>query len=63
MGHAMLHETDAAVEKGTYDVQAVLEAANQKMADELKEETDALLSKVLFFASMGMKNSFSKDDM
>jgi dipeptidase len=41
----------------------VLEAANQKMADELKEETDALLSKVLFFASMGMKNSFSKDDM
>ena len=63
MGHAMLHETDAAVEKGTDDVQTVLEAANQKMADELKEETDALLSKVLFLASMGMKNSFSKDDM
>ena len=59
----MLHETDAAVEKGTDDVQNVLEAANQKMADELKEETDALLSKVLFLASMGMKNSFSKDDM
>ncbi|MGN0071929.1 MAG: C69 family dipeptidase [Atopobiaceae bacterium] len=63
MGHAMLHETDALAEKATGDVQAVLEAANQKMADELKDETDALLSKVLFSASMGMKNSFSKDDM
>ena len=58
------NETDRAVRGLTgRDLQEKLEEANQKMADELKEETDALLSKVLFFASMGMKNSFSKDDM
>jgi len=45
------------------DVKPLLEAGNQKVADYLKRETDSLLSKVLYEASMGMKNGFSKDDM
>ncbi len=62
MGHHMLKETDAAAASAA-DVHAMLEAANEKMAELLKKETDDLLDKVLFCASMGMKNAFSKDDM
>ncbi|NEG69816.1 C69 family dipeptidase [Bifidobacterium choloepi] len=43
-------------------VRTILEAANQRMADEVRTETDALLGKVLYTASMGMKNSFSMSD-
>lgn len=63
MGHHLLKETDSLVAAGTGDIHAALEAANERMAEALRRETDALLSKVLFSASMGMKNSFSKDDM
>lgn len=63
IGHQIIHETDAAVDQQVADVKPLLEAGNQKVADYLKRETDSLLSKVLYEASMGMKNGFSKDDM
>ena len=39
-----------------------LEQANARIADMLQEETDALLSKVLYTASMGMRNRFARSD-
>ncbi len=39
-----------------------LAAANQRIADMLRRETDALLSKVLYIASMGMQNRFARSD-
>ena len=41
---------------------AYLEACNQKLADYAKEATGKLLDKVLFSASMAMKNAFSRED-
>lgn len=43
-------------------VQEILEAANEKIAALLQKETDELLGKVLFDASMKMHNAFSQDD-
>lgn len=43
-------------------VYELLEAANAEIADLLKRETDDLLDKVLFDASLNMHNSFSRDD-
>ena len=39
-----------------------LEACNQAIADECRRETDDLLDKVLFEASMRMRNGFSRSD-
>ena len=39
-----------------------LAAANERIAALLREETDALLSKVLFTASLGMRNRFERAD-
>ncbi|MGV9188111.1 C69 family dipeptidase [Arcanobacterium canis] len=44
------------------DARALMEDANQKIADMLQRETDDLLDKVLFDASMTMRNAFSRDD-
>ena len=44
------------------EVRAALTAANQKMADYLKEETDKLLDSVLYTTSMKMKNGFHMSD-
>ena len=44
------------------EVRAILAAANQTMADQLKEETDKLLDSVLYTRSMEMKNGFHMSD-
>lgn len=62
-GHALLKHFDqqylAAPEK---DAAAYLTACNQQLADKARELTDDLLSKVLFSASMEMKNGFARSD-
>ena len=44
------------------EVRDVLAAANQTMADRIKEETDKLLDTVLYITSMKMKNGFNRSD-
>ena len=44
------------------DVQGFLEEANQRMADDLQKKTGDVLSKVLYEASMQMKNGFARSD-
>ena len=39
-----------------------LAACNQAIADECRRQTEALLDKVLFEASMRMRNGFSRSD-
>ena len=39
-----------------------LQEANQRMADFAGNKTQELLSKVLYAASMGMKNGFARSD-
>ena len=59
----LIHETDEAlVCCPEENVQAVLAAANLRMADYLREQTDALLSKVLYTTSLAMKNHFAMSD-
>ena len=53
---------DAANNMEDSHVYELLEAANAEIADLLKRETDDLLDKVLFDASLNMHNSFSRDD-
>ncbi len=65
MGHALLAATDAAVKEAGVSRNGackLLEAANQKMAADLRTKTDELLAKVLFTASLGMKNAFARSD-
>ena len=62
-GHRMLHETDrlvAGMESG--EVRAALERANEGMVAELREQTDALLGRVLHTTSLAMKNAFAMSD-
>ena len=62
-GHRVLRETDAAVrELPAAEVPAALAAANDRVAAELREQTDELLGKVLYTTSMGMRNGFSMSD-
>ena len=66
-GHAMLIEADRAVAElcgagKAGDVSARLEAANERMAEELKRETEKLLASVLYTTSLAMKNSFAMSD-
>ena len=61
--HAMLEESDAAYLKDwPEDPTQLLERANQAMSDMAKKETDDLLGKVLYQASLGMKNAFARSD-
>lgn len=55
---------DAIIEKDlSYEAAASeLALANQKLVDELKVQTDDLLDKVLFDASLGMRNGYSRSD-
>ncbi len=63
IGHKMLADTDREfIREGKENVSAYLEAQNQKLADMAKKETDALLGRVLFLASCGMKNAYSRND-
>ena len=41
---------------------AALEAANTRMADALKAETEKLLASVLYTTSLSMKNAFAMSD-
>ena len=67
-GQRVLRETDATVAAlaeagaGTAEVEGVLEEANQRVADDLRDQTDKLLDKVLYTSSMLMKNAFSLSD-
>lgn len=44
------------------EVREILAFANNTMAEQLKEETDDLLDKVLYIASMNMQNGFNRSD-
>lgn len=57
----LIEETEGAV---TTDAKAtnLLEAANEHIAAMVRTQTDDLLDKVLFTASLGMKNAFSRSD-
>lgn len=62
-GHRMLHETDRLVTGMESDeVRAALERANEGMVAELREQTDALLGRVLHTTSLAMKNAFAMSD-
>jgi dipeptidase len=64
-GHATLARTDACVGAAgiSYaDAAPTLEAANDATADALRRDTDDLLDHVLYEASMGMANGFSRSD-
>lgn len=62
-GHRMLHETDRLVAGMESDeVRAALERANEGMVAELREQTDALLGRVLHTTSLAMKNAFAMSD-
>ena len=50
------------MEKNPEELGAYLEACNQKISDMAQEETADFLSKVLYQASMGMKNAFARSD-
>ena len=47
---------------GRQDVPAFLAECNRALSDMAREETDRDLAQVLFEASMGMKNGFSRSD-
>ena len=63
-GHAALHAADkrAAAAPSYEEARRVLEEANAQTATYLKRETEDLLGKVLYEASMGMKNGFHLSD-
>jgi len=65
LGHALLAATDEAVAQAGLsrdDSCGLLEEANEHMAADLRRETDKLLDKVLFTASLGMRNAFARSD-
>ena len=62
-GQRFLKETDRAfMDEKPEDVQGFLEEANQRMSDDLQKKTGDVLSKVLYEASMQMKNGFARSD-
>lgn len=65
-GHAHVKQTDSSLEDtdniGTGDAPVILAEANQVITDTIRSATDSLLDKVLFIASNGMRNSFSRSD-
>lgn len=56
----MICDTDKKEAEG--GVTSFLEQANAAMAAMVKEKTDTCLGKVLYEASMAMKNGFSRSD-
>ena len=64
MGHARIHAGDAGLPAASDEkaVHAYLAACNEETAKLLREKTQDLLDKVLYEASCGMKNAFSRDD-
>ncbi len=63
MGHRLLRETDGDVRGLQADeVPARLSAANDRMVEFLRRETDDLLAKVLYTTSCAMRNAFAMSD-
>lgn len=54
--------TDIPVATRNGEVREILSAANQTIADQLKERTDMLLDSVLYAASMKMNNAYNRSD-
>ncbi len=66
-GHKVIREADAQAaslgeDASETEVTSLLEAANERVAAELKQETEKLLDKVLLASSLLMKNGFSLSD-
>ena len=64
-GWRLVFQCDKQVEDQKLSYEActeVLEKTNQAIADMTKQETDITLDKVLYSASMGMKNGFNRSD-
>lgn len=64
-GWRLVFQCDKQVEDKKLSYEActeVLEKTNQAIADMTKQETDTTLDKVLYSASMGMKNGFNRSD-
>ncbi|MGP5412067.1 C69 family dipeptidase [Brachybacterium paraconglomeratum] len=55
-------EAQAAGAGSAEEVPALLAAANEEIAERIRTETEALLGQVLFIASEGMTNRFSRSD-
>ena len=64
LGRAAVRAADgkAAVAGDDENVPALLAEANTAIAEQVREATEALLGKVLFLASEGMTNRFSRSD-
>lgn len=64
MGHNLIKKFDEEVKNLDYnEASKILEKANEKIAEMVKEQTDNVLSNVLYESSLLMKNAFSKSDM
>jgi dipeptidase len=62
-GHEFINKFDQQYKNGTGNAsKTFLEDANNEIADFTKKETSDLLGKVLFTASLKMKNAFSRSD-
>ena len=57
-GHQLIHKYDEMI----LNQKCTQEEANQFIIDMLEEETNDVLSKVLYEAGMAMKNGFSRSD-
>ena len=60
-GHQIIKKYDSAFNKNV-DPVILCQTANQEIADMARQQTNDLLDKVLYTASMGMKNGFSRSD-
>ena len=60
-GHQIIKKYDSAFNKNV-DPVILCQTANQEIADMARQQTNNLLDKVLYTASMGMKNGFSRSD-
>jgi len=60
-GHEFINKFDKKYKEGNVS-KSFLEDANNEIADFTKKETSDLLSKVLYTASLKMKNAFSRSD-
>ena len=63
IGHRMLRETDAACrDMEPQAIPAALARANEDMVATLRDQTDALLGRVLHQTSLAMKNAVAMSD-
>ena len=60
-GHEFIHNFDKKFKEGNIE-EDFLDKANNEMAEYFKKEATNLLGKVLYSASLKMKNAFSRSD-